>query len=68
MQVTQINFVTCPYFSTQTTAFFAGKDRLGQRLTIPEYFLCGMLTGSVAAVVEGPIDLVRILGTGQGSK
>lgn len=44
-------------------AFLAGKDRLGQRLTIPEYFLCGMFTGSVAALVEGPIDLVRGLVT-----
>lgn len=43
----------------QITAFFAGKDRLGQRLTVPEYFLCGMFTGAVAALVEGPIDLFK---------
>lgn len=43
----------------QITTFFAGKDRQGQRLSSPEYFLCGMFTGAVAALVEGPIDLVR---------
>ena len=63
MFVQKYNFVICLYFSTQITAFFAGKDRLGQRLTAPEYFLCGMFTGSVAALVEGPIDLVRTIGT-----
>lgn len=46
-------------FVIQITAFFAGKDRQGQRLSSPEYFLCGMFTGAVAALVEGPIDLVR---------
>ena len=46
-------------FVIQITTFFAGKDRQGQRLASPEYFLCGMFTGAVAALVEGPIDLVR---------
>ena len=46
-------------FVVQITTFFAGKDCQGQRLSSPEYFLCGMFTGSVAALVEGPIDLVR---------
>lgn len=46
-------------FVIQITSFFAGKDRQGQRLSSPEYFLCGMFTGAVAALVEGPIDLVR---------
>lgn len=46
-------------FVIQITTFFAGKDRQGQRLSSPEYFLCGMFTGAVAALVEGPIDLVR---------
>ena len=49
---------TCS-FVIQITSFFAGKDRQGQRLSSPEYFLCGMFTGAVAALVEGPIDLVR---------
>lgn len=48
------------FFTPQITALFAGKDRLGQRLTVPEYFLCGMFTGAVAALVEGPIDLVSV--------
>ncbi|XP_029189604.1 mitochondrial substrate carrier family protein G-like [Acropora millepora] len=43
----------------QITAFFAGKDRQGQRLTVPEYFLSGMFTGFFAALVEGPIDLFK---------
>ena len=46
-------------FVIQITTFFAGKDRQGQRLSSPKYFLCGMFTGAVAALVEGPIDLVR---------
>ena len=41
-------------------AFIAGKDRQDQRLRPSEYFICGMFTGAVAALVEGPIDLVRI--------
>lgn len=41
------------------TTLFAGEDH-SKRLSIPKYFLAGNLTGVVAALVEGPIDLVSI--------
>ena len=47
-------------FFLKINAFLAGKDRQDQRLRPSEYFVCGMFTGAVAALVEGPIDLVRI--------
>ena len=42
----------------QFTSIAAAGKRT--RLTTPEYFLCGALTGAVASFAEGPIDLVRI--------
>ena len=44
--------------AAQVSSFLAGSDR--QRVTIPEYFLAGMITGFTVAFIEGPIDLVRI--------
>lgn len=49
----------------QFTALLSDKNHPGQRLTHPQYFLAGALTGFVAAYVETPIDLVRdIFATG----
>lgn len=40
------------------TSFFAGEERRGKRLSIPEYFMSGMATGFAVAFIEGPIDMV----------
>lgn len=43
----------------QFQALLAGKDRLGKRLSITEYFIAGGCTGFVAGFAEAPIDLLK---------
>jgi len=45
----------------QSTSWMAGQARrdTGERLHWQEYFLCGAITGGVAACVETPIDLFK---------
>lgn len=43
----------------QFTNYLAGPERVGKRLTHPEYYIAGGLTGFVAAFVESPIDLFK---------
>lgn len=43
----------------QFAALIAGPERAGKRLTHPEYYLIGGMTGFVAAFAESPIDLFK---------
>ena len=42
----------------QVNSMVTGPDRVGQRLSFAEYYLCGAVTGGIASFVEGPMDLV----------
>jgi len=42
----------------QFTTVIGGAERVGKRLKHTEYYICGALTGGVAAFAESPIDLV----------
>ena len=45
----------------QVGAFLTGPERLGQRLSTKEHFICGGAAGFISSFVEGPIDLVKFL-------
>ncbi|CAH1777306.1 unnamed protein product [Owenia fusiformis] len=43
----------------QISTLVAGSERVGHRLQMHEYFICGAFTGSIAALIEAPIDLFK---------
>jgi len=47
-------------FSVQFSSILSGPQRIGKRLSNPEYFVAGAQTGFVASFAESPIDLVRL--------
>ena len=48
-------------FCVQFSSLLSGPERIGKRLSNPEYYVAGALTGFVASFAESPIDLVRRL-------
>jgi len=58
---TEYMYVTCLYpchYCVQFSSLLSGPQRIGKRLSNPEYFVAGALTGFVASLAESPIDLV----------
>jgi len=48
------------HYCVQFSSILSGSQRIGKRLSNPEYFVAGALTGFVASFAESPIDLVSL--------